>query len=284
MAALCVSKAGGAADGKYVAKPRQFGQRLCVLGEAKLMTRDEALTLIVDSWKAVVGTIQSVPQSAWEITAAVSTAAAAFFAAWSAWTSRSSAKAARDAVDEARLARKEEKAPRLVLERDFLDCEFVWPHPASLNGEPVFLARKHWKDDDPSPPTFSITNYGEGPALELEIVFDLDDPNGELVIPEMFKPLGLSVGEEEATRDALRVKVLEYRLPNGSGGGAPMMCLMAHYRDRCAAKQEWSGSFARGWPRPSPRAKNRVRSRRPPRGPLTHGPESVSPPMRWFSK
>jgi len=186
------------------------------------MTREEALAFILNSWDRVVDSVMSIPQTGWEAVAAVSTALAALFAAYSAWTSRGSAKAARDAVDEARLARKEERAPRLVLERDFLDFEFVWPHPDSLNGEPVFLARRHWKDKEPVPPTFSLTNHGGGPAVELQIVFELDDPNGELVVPEMFTPLGLSVTEEEATRDGLRVKFLNCHLPNGRGGGLPM--------------------------------------------------------------
>lgn len=173
------------------------------------MTGNEALALITSSWAGFVESVQAIPQTGWEAIAADGTALAALFAAYSAWTSSRSARAARDAVDEARLARKEEKAPRLVLERDFLDFEFVWPHPESLNGEPVYLARKHWKDKVPSPPTFSLTNHGGGPALELEIVFDLDDPNGELFVPEMFKPLGLSVVEEEATPDGLRVMMLE---------------------------------------------------------------------------
>lgn len=92
--------------------------------------------------------------------AAVATLGAAFAAAISAYVSSKSAEAAKEAVKEARLARKAELAPRLVLERDFLDFHLQWPHSNTLNGEPVFLARKHWKDKDPSPPTFSLTNHG----------------------------------------------------------------------------------------------------------------------------
>ncbi len=100
-----------------------------------------------------------------DIVAALGTAAAAVFAAYGAWTSRESARAARDAVNEAKLARQLELEPKLILEKDFLDLQFVWPHKDTLNGEAVYLARKHWKDDSPSPPTFTLQNFGQSPAL-----------------------------------------------------------------------------------------------------------------------
>jgi hypothetical protein len=70
------------------------------------------------------------------------------------------AKAAKSSVEEARLARRSELAPRLVLEKEFLDFQFYWPHADSLNGEAVFLSRKHWKDNAPSQPTFVLQNFG----------------------------------------------------------------------------------------------------------------------------
>jgi hypothetical protein len=93
------------------------------------------------SMEMLVDGFQVIPQTGWEAIAAIGTAAAALFAAWSAWTSRHSARAAREAVDEARAARKDEKAPRLVLERDFLDFRFVGRRTSVIESEPRFLAR-----------------------------------------------------------------------------------------------------------------------------------------------
>lgn len=154
---------------------------------------------------------------------AVSTAVAVLFAAVSALISWVSAKAARDAVKEARLARRSELAPKLILEKEFLDFQFLWPHPDSLNGEPVFLARKHWKDTAPAPPTFSLQNFGQSPALEVTIVWELEDPNGEFDVPERVKLLGLSV-VDGGVRDGqgAPIKNLMCSKPDGSGAGLPL--------------------------------------------------------------
>jgi hypothetical protein len=74
-------------------------------------------------------------------------------------------------------------APQIVMEKRFLDLQFVWPHPAGLNGGPVFLARKHWQDNNLSTPLFSIENFGQSPALEATVVFELDDNNTDLSVP-----------------------------------------------------------------------------------------------------
>lgn len=150
------------------------------------------------------------------------TVGAAGFAAWSAWIARGAARAAEATVEEARKARKAQLAPRLVLERNFLDFHFQWPHPDTLNGEAVYLARRHWKDQEPSVPTFSLTNHGESPALEIQLVFDLSDTNGDLEVPEMFKSLGLSVSDEPATEETPKFTTLEFQGPDGHGGGIPM--------------------------------------------------------------
>lgn len=159
-----------------------------------------------------------------EALTAISTAAAALFAAISAWISKISAKAARDAVEEARLARRTELAPKLILEKEFLDFQFVWPHADSLNGEAVFLARKHWKDNAPTPPVFSLQNFGQSPALEVTIVWELEDPNGEFQVPEHFRPLGLDLEESGVMDDqGTSIKSLMYSKPNGNGGaGLPL--------------------------------------------------------------
>jgi hypothetical protein len=153
---------------------------------------------------------------------AVSTALAALFAAFSAWTSMLGVKAAKDALEEAKLARRAELSPKLILEKDFLDFQFVWPHPDSLNGEAVFLARKHWKDNSPSPPTFSLQNFGQSPALEVTIIFELEDRNGELQVPKGYEQLGLSVTESGMSADQSPIKSLMYAKPDGSGSALPL--------------------------------------------------------------
>lgn len=95
-----------------------------------------------------------------DVLIAVSTVVAAFFAAVS-------ARAAKDAVEEAKLARAE-LAPKLILEKDFLDFHFVWPHPDSLNGEAVFLARKHWKDHSPTPPNLHTSKLWTKPSARSD--------------------------------------------------------------------------------------------------------------------
>jgi hypothetical protein len=154
---------------------------------------------------------------------AVSGAVAAIFAALSARGSVLSANAARDAVDEARRARRAELTPTLILEKDFLDLDFVWPHPKSLNGEAVFLARRRWKDKSSSPPTFTLQNFGRSPALEVTIIFELEDPNGDLDIPKGYEEMGLSVQDMPGAPDHGIVKCLMYAKPNGGGrAGLPL--------------------------------------------------------------
>lgn len=157
-----------------------------------------------------------------EILTAGSTALAAVFAAVSAWTSRRSAKAAMDTVKEARIARQVELAPKLILEKDFLDFVFMWPHPSSLNGEPVFLARKHWKDDEPTPPTFSLKNFGQSPALEVTIVLDIEDPNGDYKLPHGYENLGIQITKDAKPIYQNNVEELTYRQPDGSAMGLPL--------------------------------------------------------------
>lgn len=153
---------------------------------------------------------------------AIGTAAAAGFAAWSAWIARLSAKIAKEGVEEARIARKAQISPRLVLERDFLDFHFVYPHAGTLNGEAVFLARRHWQDTEPKPPTFSLKNCGEGPAIEVRIVFEFEDPNGGYDIPPMFIPVGLNVITMPTLPQSEIVQTLQFLQPNGQGAGLPL--------------------------------------------------------------
>lgn len=153
----------------------------------------------------------------------MSTALAAIFAAVSAWISKQSVKAAKDSVEEARLARKGELAPRLILERDFLDFQFFWPHPDSVNGEPMFLARRHWKDSDPKPPTFILENFGQSPAVELSIEWELDDTSADYTLTPGLGELGLSVSEH-ALNEGVRVATFMFRQAGSSGAftGLPL--------------------------------------------------------------
>jgi hypothetical protein len=190
--------------------------------------------------------IPSALETVLQVASAFGTLAAAGLAAWSAWSSRGSARAAEAAVEEARKARKAQLSPRLVLERDFLDFHFVWPHAATLNGEAVFLARRHGQDDNPVPPTFSLTNHGEGPAIELEITFEFDDPNGELVMPPRFTEIGLSVDEFPTLAEPATLKILQYRQPNGSGAGLPLYRRCTTDIPNCAPGQTKSVEFPQG--------------------------------------
>lgn len=178
-----------------------------------------------------------------DVVTAISTAAAVLFAAISAWISLKSARAARDAVEEARLSRREELAPKLILEKKFLDFQFYWPHPQSLNGEAVFLSRKHWKDKEPTPPTFSLQNFGQSPALEVTIVWDLEDPNGEFDVPDRFQPLGLSISPGGPLPGGGTFQSLFYSKPDGSGSGLPLYRKWTTDIPSCSPGQERDVEF-----------------------------------------
>jgi hypothetical protein len=150
----------------------------------------------------------------------LSTLLAVLFAAFSAWTSNVSAKAARDAVDEARLARQTELAPKLILEKEFLDLRFFWPHAESLNGEAVFLSRKHWKDTAIAVPTFTLQNFGQSPALEVTIVWQLEDPNEEFHDSDALRSLGLSI--HESSNQGIQFLTLRYPRPDGTATEIPL--------------------------------------------------------------
>lgn len=124
------------------------------------------------------------------VVTAIATFLAAIFAAVSAWTSKKTSNAAQASVNEAREARKLQLLPRLTLEKMFLNLVFFWPHPDTLNGEAVFLLRRHWKDNDPAQPTFTLKKFGESPALDVTLEFTLADGAGELILPEYAKKAG----------------------------------------------------------------------------------------------
>lgn len=173
----------------------------------------------------------------------MATLGAAFASAISAYISSKSAKAANNAVEEARLARKAEMAPRLVLERNFLDFHLQWPHPNTLNGEPVFLARTHWKDEDPSPPTFSLTNHGGGPALELSVVFEFEDPNGDLLVSERLRSRGLAIEEAQESEVQPAFKSLTYQRDDGGSVSLPLYQRVTTDIANCAPSQSRNVDF-----------------------------------------
>ena len=168
-------------------------------------------------------TIDSQSKDWLDLLTALSTIFAVIFAAFSAWTSMQSAKAARDSVEEARIVRRTELAPRLVMEKDFLDLQFLWPHTDSLNGEAVFLSRKHWKDKTLAPPTFTLQNFGQSPALEVTITWELDDPNGDYVAPDAYASVGISLSQAIGTLDdGTPIQSVQYSREDGSGTGLPL--------------------------------------------------------------
>lgn len=170
----------------------------------------------------MVGLMQELVESfSIEHLAAISTLLAAIAAIFSAWTSRISAKAAKESVAEIREARRTELAPKLTLEKQFVGFELSWPHPKRPDGHPVFLAKRDWKDHDPRPPTFILHNYGQSPALELVLVFELDDPNGDLSVPERYGSHGLKVEDDDDGRGNPQ-KLLYFPGADNSGHGIPL--------------------------------------------------------------
>lgn len=158
-----------------------------------------------------------------EILSAVSTAIAAIFAAWSAYASMRSARAATEAVEEARLARRAELAPKLVLEKEFLDLIFYWSHVESSNGGVVAKARKNANDTLYSAPTFSLQNFGQSPGLEVTIVWELEDSLSDVFVPPHLTTTGLSVGESVPDSSGEgAIKVLRYPCSDGTSTGLPL--------------------------------------------------------------
>ncbi len=172
-----------------------------------------------------------------DVVAALGTAAAAVFAAYGAWTSRASASAARDAVNEAKLARQLELEPKLILEKEFLDLQFFWPHKDTLNGEAVYLARKNWKDESPSPATFKLQNFGQSPALEVTIEWSLETENS-FEIPKSLNAIGIEV--TPAMYDDLGSgpkNLLNFLNRDGSGSGVPLYLKWTTDLANCAPGQ-----------------------------------------------
>jgi hypothetical protein len=127
-----------------------------------------------------------------EIITASSTAAAAIAAAISARTSLKSTKAAQDAVSEARLSKRKELEPKIVLEKTFFSLRFIFPHRSAPDGQPAYMARVSESDEHLALPSFRLDNFGQTPALDVSLEWTLDVQNN-FVLPEAVKPLGLSI-------------------------------------------------------------------------------------------
>ena len=143
-------------------------------------------------------------------------------AAYSASLSRRATLAALEAAQEARRARRDQILPRLILEREFFELRIQWPHRRALKNEPVLAARRDWRTQEEfSPPTFSLSNYGENPALDALLTFQLEDPNGDLQLSEAWGLLGIHSGEG---------------LPADSAGGPGLYCR--------SEEKEWGAALA----------------------------------------
>jgi hypothetical protein len=175
------------------------------------------------------------------VVTAIATCLAAIFAAISAWTSKKTSEAAQASVDEARETRKAQLLPRLTLEKTFLDLVFFWPHPDTLNGEAVFLARRHWKDKDPAPPSFILKNFGESPALDVTLEFTLTDNAGDFIIPEYAKKAGLCLEHFPPSKlGEPGLPALTYMRPDGFGSGLPLYSKETIDLPSCSPSQERS--------------------------------------------
>lgn len=173
------------------------------------------------------------------VVTAIATCLAAIFAAVSAWTSKKTSNAAQASVNEAREARKLQLLPRLTLEKTFLDLVFFWPHPGTLNGEAVFLARRHWKDNDPVQPTFTLKNFGESPALDVTLEFTLTDSAGEFILPEYAEKAGLRLESfPPANPGEPTLPALTYMHPDGCGSGLPLYSKVTVDFPSCSPRQE----------------------------------------------
>lgn len=86
---------------------------------------------------------------------------------------------------------------------------------SSLRGSTGKTIRQH-------PQTFILQNFGQSPALEVTIIFELEDPNGEFQVPKAYAQLGLSVTEIAMSADQRPIKSLMYAKPDGSGAALPL--------------------------------------------------------------
>ena len=151
------------------------------------------------------------------------------------------------AVQEASAARKEEISPRLVLEQNFEGFHFTWPGKNSSNSGPDLFARLTKDQSDFETPSFTLTNHGGGPALEVQIVFELEDPNNDLTVPKGFEQFGLSIWEEPPSEAQPAFKVLSFNdETTRTGSGLPLYKKQTTDLSNCAPSQTRVIEFPHG--------------------------------------
>jgi len=160
------------------------------------------------------------PTPWYEIASAAGTVVAAIASAWAAWISRRSMQAAQATVEEAREARRQELLPRFTLERNFSALHFEWPTHVTDGGWPKFLANDKLDHSKLIGPTFRLENFGQGPALEVRLIFELIDQGGELTLPDEFKAVGISAALDIVDGGFHLLELLHG--PNGGGVSLPM--------------------------------------------------------------
>jgi len=191
-------------------------------------TFTQALFHAVSTFCAAVGEWISLEgvTAAGTLVAALATATAAVFAAKSSKAAAAGVVAAQAAVDEARKARRAELTPHIVVEKLFLDFEFVWPHAGIVHGGPAFLARKHMHDLAPTTPLFMIQNFGQSPAVEVSVVFELQDDNDDFSVPDEWKEFGVARSQTPIFNQRGAVEgtlpTLEFKSDDGRGCRLPI--------------------------------------------------------------
>lgn len=175
----------------------------------------------------------------------IASVCAAIFAAactaFSAFMTKRSAEAAASAAEEARIARKSELLPRLVLEKSFDGIQLFWPNPADADGHPVYAAA----GIPNAHPEFLLSNFATSPALEVVLVFELEDNYGELEIPEGLSPSGLSVAYDPIPDFDGRLPMLSYHTES-RGWGLPLYYRMTVDLPYCAPGQTRVVPFPQG--------------------------------------
>jgi hypothetical protein len=145
----------------------------------------------------------------WAAFGAIGTSIAAVATAYAAFQAKESAQAAKESVNEARLSRQSEKDPVLVFELDQfeIDVAFVGhktnPHQDFLPNPPLafhysFLVVNEGGKQAITArmPTGKLTNYGIGPALDVNLKFEIIDNNEEISISQKNKKMFLRIEEK----------------------------------------------------------------------------------------
>lgn len=169
--------------------------------------------------------------------AAFSSLAAALVAAYNAYLARKSASAAEQTVHEARKARQHELAPQLVVEKNFLDFTVLWKQSLD-EAKPSYSARNN-NLQLVGHPSFSLSNFGPAPALELTVAYELDDGDDDFLMPGDLVEQGITVGT--IPKDANKNPWVFYESHPGVAAGtlqpSPLLCRVFETIPSCAPSQ-----------------------------------------------